>query len=97
MSATTKNTRNFSCSLSFVTTLHSRYAEMVANRDMRRTTLMILGAWCMALVISLPVNIDAPGFVNFNVTDDLLKTEAGFCAPPVAPDCKGSIFSFSKF
>ena len=70
---------------------------MLANRNMRRTTLMILGAWCMALVISLPLNIDAPGFVNFNVTDESLETVEGNCAPPVGVDSKGSIFSFAKF
>ena len=78
----------------FVSTIHSRYAEMLANRNMRRTTLMILGAWCMALVISLPLHIDAPGFVNFNVTDESLLEG---CQPPVGVDSKGSIFSFAKF
>ena len=60
------------------------YAERLANRNMRRTTLMILGAWCMALVICLPMHINAPGFANFDVTE---KT-AEDCMPPVFEDSK---------
>ena len=63
----------------------------MANGNMRRTTAMILSAWCMALVISLPMHINSPGFSNFsNVTDEILKTEG--CLPPVGVDSKESIF-----
>ena len=58
---------------------------MVADRNMRRTTLMILGAWCMALVIALPMHIKAPGFANFIVTDESI------CMPPVGEDSKVSL------
>ena len=60
---------------------------MVATRRMLRTTLMILGAWCMGLVISLPLHGDAPGFINFNVTNESLA-EPGGCIPPILPDSK---------
>ena len=69
-----------------------RYAERIATGNMRRTTAMILGAWCMALVISLPMHINSPGFSNFsNVTDESLKE--GGCLPPVGVDSKESYFS----
>ena len=51
----------------------------------------------MALVISLPLNINAPGFVNFNVTDETLETKPGLCAPPIGKDSKERIFSCEKF
>ena len=66
---------------------------MVANRNLRPTTLMILGAWLMALVISLPMHIDAPGFANFLVTDDSIKEEG--CFPPVGVDSKASLVNIT--
>ena len=59
---------------------------MVAERNMKRTTVMIFAAWCMALVISLPMHIYAPGFANFNVTEGIL--EAQDCMPPVTEESK---------
>ena len=70
-----------------------RYAERLANRNMRRTTMMILGAWCMALVICLPMHIKAPGFASFIVTEDTAKD----CMPPVSEDSTESIYNYNVF
>ena len=57
---------------------------------MKRTTVMILAAWCMALVISLPMHIYAPGFANFNVTDETLEVQD--CMPPVLEESTERIY-----
>ena len=45
----------------------------------------------MALVICLPMHINAPGFANFNVTEETIESDD--CMPPVLEDSKESINS----
>ena len=68
-----------------------RYA---IKRKLRTVTCLILGAWFMALVISLPMHIDAPGFSNFNNIMNkttILDNNLGGCMPPVDPLSSGFV------
>ena len=64
---------------------------MIADKNMRRTSLMIVTAWILSLLISTPMHIDAPGFSNFKN----LVTEETFdetdCIPPVDDDSIGFV------
>ena len=62
---------------------------MIADKNMRRTSLMIVTAWILSLLISTPMHIDAPGFSNFKN----LVTEETFtdCMPPVDDDSIGFV------
>ena len=61
---------------------------------MSTITLLIALAWVMALVISLPMYIDRPGFSNFNHLmneSSILDNSLGGCMPPVDPDSVGFV------
>ena len=68
-----------------------RYA---IKRKLRTVTIMILSAWVMALIISTPMYIDAPGFSNFaHLMNDttILDNSLGGCMPPVDYDSRGFV------
>lgn len=66
--------------------------KYATERKMSTITTMISLAWVMALVISLPMYIDSPGFSNFaNIMNEttIRDTRLGGCMPPVDPDSVG--------
>jgi len=68
--------------------------QYAIKRKLRTVTCLILGAWFMALVISLPMHIDAPGFSNFNNIMNkttILDNNLGGCMPPVDPLSSGFV------
>lgn len=60
--------------------------EYATKRKMSTIKVLISLAWVMALVISLPMYIDSPGFSNFaNIMNEttILDNNLGGCMPPV--------------
>ena len=61
---------------------------------MRTVTILIVSAWLVALLISTPMYVDAPGFSNFHhiMTDEsILNTTTGGCMPPVDDKSSGFV------
>ena len=49
--------------------------------------LMIVSAWLMALVVSVPMYVDCPGFSNFTnimTEESITDNSVGGCMPPVS-------------
>jgi len=68
--------------------------QYAIKRKLRTVTIMILSAWVMALIISTPMYIDAPGFSNFaHIMDNttILDNSLGGCMPPVDPQSRGFV------
>ena len=68
--------------------------EYATKRKMSTIELLISLAWVIALVISLPMYIDSPGFSNFaNIMNEttILDNNLGGCMPPVDPDSVGFV------
>ena len=68
--------------------------EYATKRKMSTIKLLISLAWVMALVISLPMYIDSPGFSNFaNIMNEttIQDNSLGGCMPPVDPPSVGFV------
>ena len=67
-----------------------RYAT---KRKISTVSILILAAWIMALVISLPMYIEAPGFSNFHAMDEdsIRNITLGGCMPPVDYESRGFV------
>ena len=66
--------------------------EYATKRKMSTINTKISLAWVMALVISLPMYIDSPGFSNFaNIMNEttIKDNRLGGCMPPVDPHSVG--------
>jgi len=68
--------------------------EYATKRKIRTVTIMVVSAWLVALLISTPMYIDAPGFSNFHhlMNETTIKnTSLTGCMPPVDPDSSGFV------
>jgi len=65
--------------------------QYAIKRKLRTVTILILSAWVVALIISLPMHVDAPGFSNFNFQMNETTIQTDGCLPPVFPESQGFV------
>jgi len=68
--------------------------QYAIKRKLRTVTILILSAWVMALIISTPMYVDAPGFSNFaNIMtmESIKNTSISGCMPPIDHDSRGFV------
>jgi len=68
--------------------------EYATKRKIRTVTILVVSAWLIALLISTPMYVDAPGFSNFThimTNASIRNTSQGGCMPPVDPGSSGFV------
>eukprot|EP00091_Calanus_sinicus_P000886 TRINITY_DN10840_c0_g1_i1.p1 TRINITY_DN10840_c0_g1~~TRINITY_DN10840_c0_g1_i1.p1 ORF type:complete len:133 (-),score=18.39 TRINITY_DN10840_c0_g1_i1:489-887(-) len=66
--------------------------QYAIKRKLRTVTILILSAWVMALIISTPMYVDAPGFQSFPyimTNESIRNTSISGCMPPIDHGSRG--------